>query len=63
MVKLNKKKLKQKGLNFKNKSELFEFVKHKIEWLSAHNKNYTTEQYYLIDMLKEIFDCFEITEN
>ena len=59
MVKLNKKKLKQKGFNFKNKKELFEFINHKIEWLSSHNKNYTTEQYYLIDMLNEIFSCYE----
>ena len=58
-IKLNKKKLKQKGLNFKNKSELLDFIKHKIEWLASHNKNYTTEQYYLIDMLNEIFNCYE----
>lgn len=62
MVKLNKKKLKNKGLNFKNKKDLFDFIKHKIEWLASHNKNYTAEQYYLIDMLNEIFNCFETTE-
>lgn len=58
-IKLNKKKLKQKGFDFEGESMLFDLIKQKIEWLESHNKNYTTEQYYLIDMLKEIFDCFE----
>ena len=58
-IKLNKKKLKQKGFDFEGESMLFDLIKQKIEWLKSHNKNYTTEQYYLIDMLKEIFDCFE----
>ena len=59
-IKLDAKKLSQKGLNFESESMLIDFIKHKIEWLESHNKNYTKEQYFAIDMLNEIFSCCEL---
>ena len=58
-IKLNKKKLKQKGFDFEGESMLFDSIKQKIEWLKSHNKNYTKAQYFVIDELSEIFSCCE----
>ena len=34
--------------------EKLEELKNKLEWLSTHNKNYTKQQYYIIN------DCLEL---
>ena len=59
-IKIDTKKLKQKSFDFESESMLFNLIKHKIEWLESHNKNYTKEQYFAIDELKEIFSCCEL---
>ena len=59
-IKLDAKKLSQKGFNFESEEMLIDFIKQKIEWLESHNKNYTKEQYFIIDMLNEIFSCCEL---
>ena len=59
-IKLDTKKLNQKGFNFESELMLFDFIKQKIEWLASHNRNYTKEQYFAIDELNEIFSCCEL---
>lgn len=61
-IKLDTKKLNQKGFDFESEEMLINFIKHKIEWLESHNKNYTKEQYFIIDELKEVFSCCELAE-
>ena len=41
------------------KQDLLFYIKSILYNLWTHNKNYTKEQYYRIDELKEIFDCIE----
>ena len=48
------------GLHFDNLEQLFFYVRHDIEILEAHNKNYTKKQYYIIDDLLSIINSVEV---
>lgn len=43
-------------LGLMNKAEVLHYVRAVIEYLYTHNKNYTKEQYYRIEDLKNIID-------
>lgn len=42
------------GVKFKSESEMFDFIERHLYWLTTHNKNYTHEQYFTIDMIYEM---------
>lgn len=42
------------GLYFENVEQLYFYVLQQIEFLEAHNKNYTKKQYYKINDLFDI---------
>lgn len=42
------------GVKFKSESEMLDFIEDKLYWLRSHNKNYTKDQYFIIDMLFEM---------
>ena len=48
---------KRTRLGLLNKSEVLHYVAGVIDYLYSHNKNYTKEQYYKIEDLKNIIDC------
>ena len=41
-------------VKFKSESEMLDFIEDKLYWLRSHNKNYTKDQYFIIDMLFEM---------
>ncbi len=43
-------------LGLMTKAEVLHYVRGVIEYLYTHNKNYTKEQYYRIEDLKNIID-------
>ena len=43
-------------LGLMNKAEVLHYARAVIEYLYTHNKNYTKEQYYKIEDLKNIID-------
>lgn len=61
-IKIDTKKLEKKDFNFESELMLFDFIKQKIEWLASHNRNYTKEQCFILDDLKEILSCCELEE-
>lgn len=42
------------GVKFKSESEMLDFIEDKLYWLRSHNKNYTKDQYFIIDMIYEM---------
>ena len=48
-----------KANNKYKEQDLLSYIKSVLYYLWTHNKNYTNEQYYKIDELKEKFDCIE----
>lgn len=42
------------GVKFESESEMFDFIEDKLYWLRSHNKNYTKDQYFIIDMIFEM---------
>lgn len=40
-------------------SSLLVYIQHSLDYLEAHNKNYTKKQYHLINELKTIFENIE----
>ena len=48
------------GLNFNNEKEMFSFLRSELDFLYRHNKNYTKQQYYKIETLKNIIDNLEV---
>ena len=42
------------GVKFKSESEMLNFIEDKLYWLRSHNKNYTKDQYFIIDMIFEM---------
>ena len=43
-------------LGLMTKAEILRYVRGVVEYLYTHNKNYTKEQYYRIEDLKNIID-------
>ena len=50
---------KRTRLGLLNKNEVLHYVSGAIDYLYTHNKNYTNEQYYRIEDLKNIIDCIK----
>ena len=50
---------KRTRLGLLNKKEVLHYVSGAIDYLYTHNKNYTNEQYYRIEDLKNIIDCIK----
>ena len=50
---------KRTRLGLLNKNEILHYVSGAIDYLYTHNKNYTNEQYYRIEDLKNIIDCIK----
>ena len=42
------------GVKFESESEMLDFIEDKLYWLRSHNKNYTKDQYFIIDMIYEM---------
>lgn len=42
------------GVKFRSEAEMLDFIEDKLYWLKTHNKNYTKDQYFIIDMLFEM---------
>lgn len=42
------------GVKFESESEMLNFIEDKLYWLRSHNKNYTKDQYFIIDMIFEM---------
>jgi len=42
------------GVKFESESEMLDFIEDKLYWLRSHNKNYTKDQYHIIDMIFEM---------
>jgi hypothetical protein len=47
------------GLGIFRKSTLLNYIKSQLEYLEAHNKNYTNKQYNAIETLKTIFKSIQ----
>ena len=50
---------KNTGLGIFRTSTLLNYIKSNLEFLEAHNKNYTNNQYHIIEELKTIFKSIE----
>lgn len=56
-LKINYNKINEETrLGLLNANEVLHYVSGVIDYLYAHNKNYTKEQYYKIENLKSIID-------
>ena len=61
-MKINSEKLKQTtGIDVKG-VDLYYYIYGILEYLISHNKNYTKEQYFKIQLLYDIFNAIEINE-
>ena len=61
MAKINYEKLKEYGLELKNESELYEYLKETlVEYLYSHNTNYTKNQWWRVSELYDIIKCLEV---
>ena len=44
------------GTRFDGSDDTLEYIQNALEWLKAHNKNYTQKQYWAISELCDIFE-------
>lgn len=51
------------GVKFESESEMLNFIEDKLYWLRSHNKNYTKDQYFIIDMIFEMIKDYNKLEN
>ena len=62
-LKINKSNIKNNiGIEFKNNNDYINYMQNLLEFLEAHNKNYTQKQYFKILELKEIIQNIKIEE-
>lgn len=50
------------GVKFESESEMLDFIEDKLYWLRSHNKNYTKDQYFIIDMIFEMIKDYNKLE-
>lgn len=48
------------GIEFKDDKDYLIYMQNLIDYLYFHNKNYTNEQYYKIEELREILNNMEV---
>ena len=62
-IRINKQKiLKNAGFELTDPRDYIRYMRHLVENLERHNKNYTKTQYFEITQLKEILDNMEINK-
>lgn len=60
-VKVNKKDILESiGIEFKNEYDYLLYLLQLIDYLYFNNKNYTNEQYYRIEEIREILQNIEV---
>lgn len=60
MLELNREKLDYYDFDFETETDCYFYVRSLIDYLATHNKNYNSEQYERIEILKDIFDSIDV---
>lgn len=61
-LRINAEKMKRFGFDFNEESsvDLYLYIVSLVDYLNTHNKNYTKEQYNVIDMICDLLRCIDV---
>ena len=61
-LKINAENMRKFGFDFTedSKDDLYLYIVSLVDYLNTHNKNYTKEQYNIIDMICDLLRCIDV---